>query len=176
MPNLRRVRDVQLLKSVGLSNVAIGSRLGISESTVRRDLTFYKNHKSEPKPEYVPHEHVELMDPFSNELVEIDERIALLIQSLWYRGVQTIFCCEGSPATTMTNNGGYERAAYILMVRDEKSMDLTRSILSDYIVFKHGYASYWHISVEKYQGLNRLCMRFPHNQIDKLTDFVSSLD
>ena len=97
----RRVQDVRLLKSVWMSNVAIGKRLGISESTVRRDLIRAKRSKQIK----APHPHVEMLEPITLQPVEIDVLMAPLIQILWNLDIKTQFCCQGDPTKTLAKLG-----------------------------------------------------------------------
>lgn len=167
----RRVQDVRLLKSVGMSNVAIGRRLGISESTVRRDLDRAKR----PKKIKEPHPHVKMVDPVTLETVEIDVLMAPLIQILWNFNIETRFCCQGEPTKTFASNPSSYHGAYIQMARDEESLLLIQSILTGYPPIISGRPTYLQVGFERYEKMDRICIRFPHNQIQQLTEFVGGL-
>ena len=160
----RRVQDVQLLKSVGMSNVAIGRRLGVSDSSGPR-----------PKQFKAPHPHVEMLDPITLETVEIDVLMAPLIQILWNFDIKTRFCCQGDPTKTLANNASSYHGAYILMDRDSESLLLVQAILTGFPPIISGRPTYFEVDFERYQKMDRICIRFPHNQLQQLTEFVASL-
>ena len=167
----RRAQDVRLLKNVGMSNVAIGRQLAISESTVRRDLVRAKL----PRKIREPHPHVEMLDPATKQLVEIDVLMAPLIQILWNFGIETRFCCQGNPTNTLARNPSSYQGAYIQMARDEESLLLVQSILTGFPPIISGRPTYFEVGFERYQKMDRICIRFPHNQLQQLTEFVASL-
>lgn len=41
------------------------------------------------------HEHTEIINPFTDEYVEIDNRLVPLINELWSAGFETMACCQG---------------------------------------------------------------------------------
>ena len=166
-----RVQDVRLLKSVGMSNVAIGKRLGISESTVRRDLA----RATRPKQFKAPHPHVEMLDPITLQPVEIDVLMAPLIQILWNFDIKTRFCCQGDPTKTLANNPSTYHGAYILMDRDPESLLLVQAILTGYPPIVSGRPTYFQVGFERYEKMDRICIRFPYDQIQQLTKFVGGL-
>jgi hypothetical protein len=106
--------------------------------------------------------------------VLIDRRLTNLIWAMWEMGIKTYFSCEGeySPRTDCNAD---KLAAYVLMRQDDTSMWYIQKILSEYPHFVDMNGSFWEISFDRWQGVNRICIRFPHDQISGLTSFTEWL-
>lgn len=61
-----------------------------------RILSNLYNRQNESLPREVP-DHPCTVVPYKGKNIEIDNLLLPLIQSLWNRGIETLFCCQGDP-------------------------------------------------------------------------------
>lgn len=110
----------------------------------------------------------------TGEAVEVDKAIIPLIWAMWTLDIKTYYCCEGKYSEA-THNGASRDAGYITMRQDDTSMWFVGVLLSEYPHFVEMNGSFWEISFDRWKGVNRICIRFPHDQIPALTTFVQYL-
>lgn len=106
--------------------------------------------------------------------IKVDRRITKLVWAMWAMGIETYYSCEGN-LDRRTRRGAAHKAAYVLMKQDDDAMWYVQKILSEYPHFVDMTGSFWEISFDRYKGVNRVCIRFPHDQISGLTDFTGRL-
>ena len=106
--------------------------------------------------------------------VKVDRRITKLVWAMWTMDIQTYYSCEGN-RHPRTNRGAAHKAAYILMKQDDNSMWYIQKLLAEYPHFVDMNGSFWEISFDRYRSVNRVCIRFPHDQISGLTNFTEWL-
>lgn len=106
--------------------------------------------------------------------IDVDANITDLIEGLWAHGITTFYCCEGDEHSGYLDDRDQKyAAAYISMKRDEFSMELIKAIFSDYSYFVKNWSTYFTVEIDKHfsQG-DRICIRFPHSQINDLNRLV----
>ena len=115
-----------------------------------------------------------MRDPRDGYSVEIDEKMAPLIEMLWKTGIQTQFCCQGDHKfLDPTDWDAREHRAYILMTRDENSIEFVKLLLSNFYAFTAEKVS-WTIEFDRnpLDNVNRILLRFPQEDILPLVEFI----
>lgn len=120
------------------------------------------------------HPIVLMSDPRDGHSVEIDEKMAPLIEMLWKTGIQTQFCCQGDHMfLDPTEWDARAYRAYILMTRDENSLEFVKLLLSNFYAFTAEKVS-WTIEFDRnpLDNVNRILLRFPQEDILPLVEFI----
>lgn len=130
--------------------------------------------RQKPQLEKKPKHRTDLLIHPTKGEVSVDRRITKLIWAMWAMDVETYFSCEGNH-DPRTRRGAAHKAAYVLMKQDDTSMWYVQKLLSEYPHFVDMTGSFWEISFDRYKGVNRICIRFPHDQISGMTDFTGRL-
>lgn len=120
------------------------------------------------------HPIVLMSDPRDGHSVEIDEKMAPLIEMLWKTGIQTQFCCQGDHMfLDPTEWDARAYRAYILMTRDENSLEFVKLLLSNFYAFTAEKVS-WTIEFDRnpFDNVNRIILRFPQEDILPLVEFI----
>lgn len=120
------------------------------------------------------HPQVKVWDKNFSEMVEVDEDIATLLMEMWTLGITTLYSCQGFPYfVDQTLHAAEQYRAYVLMRKDEASMEFILNIIQNFEPFKKGKIS-WSIEFDNQpdQGFQRIIIRFPHQDIQTLLSFL----
>lgn len=125
---------------------------------------------------YEHHDATLCMVPGTTDVVEIDDNILELIGLMWDAGITTNFSCEGYSIEghDETEWETRELRAYVQMHRDERSLWLVKKLINDTHFFSADKVA-WEISFDRnpHTQVNRICIRFPHQDIPQLEAYLS---
>lgn len=128
------------------------------------------------------HPHVSLTRP-DGSIDRFDADIAPLVQLLFERGVIERHSCQGDPfMVDQTRYEGREHRAYIMLEHNDEARDFLSMLIASFPAFREEKVS-WSIEIdqeplrkftliERYNPKPRITIRFPHQDIQKLIDWL----
>lgn len=111
---------------------------------------------------------------YRGEMIELDEDLCELIPLMWNIGIETFFCCQGTPKyKDQTVWSGRRYRGYILMSHTPEAMNFIQELLMSFPAFQPNRKISWEISFDKLRPFgSRILIRFPNSDIPRLVKFI----
>ena len=125
------------------------------------------------------HKQVKITSRDKTRFAMVDEEIAPLIKTLWEGpDITTLYSCQGTKKYKdqycWSNNG--KNRAYVMMENTTEAMWFVQTLIQNYPGLGAGRRSNFVIEfdnvVQNGRRTNRIILRFPNAEIDKLTKWI----